>query len=60
VLASLAFLHMQRPEFAKFTSPLAAASNRILLLAPPGAAIMQEKLAQAIAKQVGCLNTHHK
>lgn len=50
VLVASTFIHLRRPDYAKFTNDLHSVSPRILLSGPSGSEIYQEVLVKALAK----------
>ncbi|MCO5587112.1 hypothetical protein L7F22_041059 [Adiantum nelumboides] len=50
VLVASTFIHLQRPDYAKFTNDLHSVSPRILLSGPSGSEIYQEILVKALTK----------
>eukprot|EP00271_Cylindrocystis_brebissonii_P011385 TRINITY_DN2881_c0_g1_i1.p1 TRINITY_DN2881_c0_g1~~TRINITY_DN2881_c0_g1_i1.p1 ORF type:complete len:1004 (+),score=276.61 TRINITY_DN2881_c0_g1_i1:34-3012(+) len=46
------FIHLKRPEFAKYTADMPTMSPRILLTGPPGSETYQEALVKALAKHL--------
>ncbi|MCO5553550.1 hypothetical protein L7F22_007072 [Adiantum nelumboides] len=50
VFVASTFIHLQRPDYAKFTNDLHSVSPRILLSGPLGSEIYQEILVKALAK----------
>eukprot|EP00897_Mesotaenium_endlicherianum_P001916 jgi/Mesen1/1752/ME001390S00741 len=46
------YIHLKRPEFAKYTSELSSISPRILLTGPPGSELYQEAVVKALARHL--------